>query len=80
MSKIKQLAELQDLLEVQCTDGNWNYSSYMHGIANGLIVAMSVLSGEEPKFLEAPDTFLCDLKALDKFNESGIIVENNTEK
>jgi len=80
MSKIKQLAELQDLLEVQCNDGNWNYSPYMHGMANGLIVAISVLTGKEPEFLDPPTTFLCDIKILDKFNKSGIIVDNLTEK
>jgi len=78
MSKIKKIAELQDLIDIQCNEGNWNHSPYMHGMANGLIVAMSTLTGEDPKFLEPPDIFLCDIEALDKFNKSGIIVENNT--
>jgi len=80
MSKIKKLAELQDLIDVQCNDGNWNHSPYMHGMANGLIVALSVLNGKEPKFLEAPETFLCQLEELDKFNKSGIIVNKPKEK
>jgi len=78
MSKIKKLAELEDLVRVQRHDGNWNYSPYMHGMANGLIVAISVLTGEDPEFIDAPESFLCDLEVLDKFNKSGIIVENNT--
>ena len=79
VSKVKKLAELQDLLDVQCNEGNWNYSQYMHGMANGLIVAMAVLTGEEPKYLEPPETFLCELLELDKFNKSGIIVDINNE-
>jgi len=78
MSKIKNLAVLQDLLEVQCQDGNWDHSPYMHGMANGMIFAMSVLTGDDPEFLDPPENFLCDLNSLDKFNKSSIIVDTNT--
>ncbi len=56
----KMIEELQDLVKIQCNDGNWNYSEYMHGMANGLICALSVVSDEEPVYLSKPDEWLCD--------------------
>lgn len=76
-SKKDKIAELEGLLKIQCSEGNWNHSPYMHGMANGMILAISVLTGEEPKFLEAPDMFISDIEVLDKFNNSSIIVANN---
>lgn len=52
------LAVFDDLLAVQCNDGNWNYDPYMHGMANGMILTRSVVSGEEPRFLDAPSVWL----------------------
>ena len=56
---------LQDALNIQCSDGNWNYDPYMHGMANGMIFAMSLLTKEEPKYLEAPAEWLCDKKIIE---------------
>ena len=50
----KYKKELQDLINTQSADGNWNYDPYMQGMANGLICAMSVLTGEEPVYKSAP--------------------------
>ena len=75
--KEDKIAKLQELCDVQCSDGNWNYSAYMFGMANGIIFSISVLTGEEPKFLEKPDFFITEIKELDKFNNSSIIVANN---
>lgn len=52
--------KLKDVLNVQCANGNWNYDPYMHGLANGLIMAASLLDDVEPKFLKAPDVWLKD--------------------
>lgn len=57
--KIKQL---EGLLATQLADGNWNYDPYMHGMANGIIFAMSILTGEELLLLDAPKEWLCDKK------------------
>lgn len=54
--------ELDDLIKIQCSNGNWNYDPYMHGLANGLIIANSVASGEDPEFLKAPEIWLRDLQ------------------
>lgn len=54
---------LEDAVDIQCRDGSWNYNSYMHGMANGMIFALAVLKGDEPKYLEKPERWLADIKA-----------------
>lgn len=54
------LAEIDKVLDIQKMHGNWNYDAYMHGLANGLIMARSCLTGEDPDFLEAPNEWLAD--------------------
>jgi len=56
-SKAKQL---QDIIDIQCADGNWNYDSYMHGMANGLLMAQSIMDDKNPEFLDAPTEWLID--------------------
>ena len=51
---------LEEMVAIQCSDGNWNYSEYMHGMANGLLLALATIKGEEPRFLEAPERWLSD--------------------
>ena len=53
-------SKLDQIIAIQCDNGNWNFDPYMHGMANGLILAKSVLAGEEPEFMTAPDEWLCD--------------------
>ena len=73
----ERIADLQNMIDTQSQDGNWNYDPYMHGLLNGMILSLSVLTGEDPEFLDAPETWLCDYDKLDKFNKSGIIVTKN---
>lgn len=54
------LKSLENMVSIQTTDGNWNYSEYMHGMANGLLGAASVFSGEDVVLLTAPEQYLCD--------------------
>jgi hypothetical protein len=54
---LKQLKEMRD---IQCNDGNWNYSPYMFGLANGLIFAVALLEGVDPVFLERPAKWLSE--------------------
>ena len=51
---------LDGLIAVQCAEGNWNYDAYMHGLANGLILARSIIDNNSPAFLKAPKTWLRD--------------------
>lgn len=50
----RKLQNLEEQIAIATSDGNWNYDPYMHGYANGLILARATLTGEEPKFLTAP--------------------------
>ena len=58
IEQIKQ--NLDDVLDIQCSDGNWDYDPYMHGMANGLILAKSIVTGKDTDFLEAPERFLAE--------------------
>jgi len=49
---------LQDVINIQCSNGNWNYDPYMHGLANGLLMAQALYKGKEPQFLDGPDKWL----------------------
>lgn len=52
------LDRYDDLLAIQCADGTWDQDPYMHGMANGMILLRSLVSGEKPTFLEAPKRWL----------------------
>ena len=55
---MKQSVEtLKGLTEIQCSNGNWNYDPYMHGMANGMRLALSLFERETPDFLTAPDVW-----------------------
>jgi len=56
-----KLEKLQEMVDVQCADGNWNFDPYMHGMANGMIFCMSLLKDKEPEFLEAPKVWSSEL-------------------
>jgi hypothetical protein len=49
------LDEFDELLAIQTSSGNWDYNPYMHGMANGMILMRTIISGEEPDYLDAPE-------------------------
>jgi len=51
---------LRDMKDVQCNGGTWNYAPYMHGMANGMIFALSLFDEHCPEYLEAPEEWLED--------------------
>lgn len=55
-----KLEALARVAAMQSEDGNWNYAPYMHGYANGLILALAIMTGQEAKFLEAPAQWIGD--------------------
>ncbi len=57
---VKVISKLEDVTKIQTSDGNWNYDPYMQGMANGLILALSIAKGDDPVFLEAPEVWLKD--------------------
>jgi len=81
MSKIKTLqqieSDLQDLLNIQCAEGNYDANKYMFGMANGLICAMSLFNNKDPEFMDEPAIFLDDIEILDKFSQSSVVLKND---
>lgn len=52
-SKFKNaFKELRYIIEIQGQDKMWNYDHYMLGFYNGLILAQSIFTKEEPKYRE----------------------------
>jgi len=49
------IENLENIMMIQLSDGNWNYDPYMHGLANGLICAHSVITGCDPNYVDAPE-------------------------
>ena len=55
-----KLSELKELVDIQCSDGNWNYDSYMRGMANGMLLSVAILEDKDPLYLNEPDEYLRD--------------------
>jgi len=49
-----KLDQLQEISDIQSSDDIWNFDPYMHGLANGLILALSILKDHNPEFLTSP--------------------------
>jgi hypothetical protein len=52
----EKVGKLRDLVAVQSAPGNVDASEYHRGMANGLVLALSVFTGQDPAFHEAPAT------------------------
>lgn len=50
--------KLQEVKDIHCSEGNWNCNPYMHGMANGIILALAILENKEPVYLEAPEAYM----------------------
>ncbi len=76
-----RVEELRGMTETQCSYGNWNYAPYMHGMANGMILALAVLEGEtHVDFKEAPTEFLCDrADAATQLPENNWVKDSNEQ-
>jgi hypothetical protein len=56
---IKEAAkELKKLKNIQGRTGNWDYNPYMHGLYNGIELALATVEGRDPEFKEAPARWL----------------------
>lgn len=62
MSKPEPLEELNEILNIQKSHGNWNYNPYMMGLCNGLILARSTVNEDDqrPEFMHTPERWLED--------------------
>lgn len=50
----KKLASLKNCRDIQRAPGTVDVSEYMRGMANGLILAVSVMEGGDPDYVDAP--------------------------
>lgn len=69
----KQIDDLKNMVDVQGTDGNWNYDPYMQGLYNGLEFALSIMESREPNFRSAPFYWIADKNV-------GRLFPNDTEQ
>lgn len=57
-----KLGVMREMLEVQGTDGTWNYSPYMMGLYNGMEYMLALAEEREPVFRDVPEVFICDIE------------------
>jgi len=57
--------KFDEFIDLQSQPGNWDYDPYMHGMANGMIFMKSLVTGEDPRYLETPSFWLVD-KRIEK--------------
>jgi len=69
---IESIKSLKQMTETQCSDGNANHDPIMHGMANGMIFALSLFEAGTPDYLEAPEVWLCDLPQPEKISASSV--------
>jgi len=65
------ISVLKDLIEIQCRQGNWDYDPYMHGMANGMILSLSVIADSNPIFLDAPKVWGKDRNVIEECSDNG---------
>lgn len=80
------LHDLQEIRDIQCSPGNYDFDEYNRGLANGLILADSVANDreEEPKFISSPEKLSWMEKNPDDFvkeatDEDGTIRRYNSK-
>lgn len=56
----EKIEKLHGLVKTQSAEGNWNYSDYMRGMANGLLCAQAIFDEKDPVFFEAQEKYLID--------------------
>lgn len=54
----EKIEQLRNMVAIQSTDGNWNYSQYMRGYCNGLMLALSLFEDVEPDFKDDIDAYI----------------------
>lgn len=40
----QRIEDLKKIVDIQCSDGNWNCDEYMRGMANGLLLAYNTIA------------------------------------
>jgi len=55
MNNQKQIEQLKNIVSILSSKGNYDANEYMLGMANGLILALSIMTKEKPEFLDPPE-------------------------
>ena len=51
-----RVQHISRITKIATSPGNWDYAPYLHGMANGLILAEAILTNaERPDYLDAPE-------------------------
>ena len=66
----EKIKAIDDAVSIQTTPGNFDYSEYMRGMANGLIFAQAVLKDQSPEYIEAPESKSTFQQNLDNYLSS----------
>ena len=59
-----RVENLKDITKIQCSPGNYDCDEYMRGMANGLILAVSIMEESKPKYFPAPPSKRTELLKL----------------
>jgi len=51
---------LRSMIKIQTRPGNYDYSPYMYGMAQGMILAEATLDDQSPVYMECPREWKCD--------------------
>ncbi len=49
------LTKLRGVTDIACQPGNYAHDPYLHGMANGLILALAILTDRDPEYLNPPE-------------------------
>lgn len=60
----KNIDHVRDQLNIQGSNGNWNYDPYMMGLYNGLECALATLENREAVYRKTPKVWLRDLPSI----------------
>ena len=70
---------LKNVIDIQCSPGNYDHNPYNHGMANGLILAMSIIEGKTPEYIQTPKHWLKDIK-IDKTQDTKESLEQSRKE
>lgn len=55
------IEKLDDVTAIAVSPGNYDCNPYMHGMANGLLLAQAIMKDKEVAYLDQPGVWLNDL-------------------
>lgn len=58
MAGTTPLDHIDDFINIQSRHGNWDWDPYMFGLLNGLILAKSTITNEDPVFNDTPEKWV----------------------